>query len=433
MDSASSSRRRATKDEEEPDVDLPATTTARVRPEKYSARAEVRLIAGFVVLLVGLLAVLLRHADARGRRAIGEFGHLDRAFVLSTRGSNGTSSAELERLKLQLRALRLTNDDIHVVYAPERVSTREAMLRRWSKGTGMRHLVHALVDWATESPKRHPVWSDAQINFSRRVTAARHLHCISTTAWRWGSLSARFEHPTHCLICAQVALVLEDDAVVLPGGVSVLNDALRYLESDTGLFGNWDILYAAHCGECLWWADALTDSSTARLGGGLAGDEVGLNEYAFNRSHDPGCNADAAAPRRRKRPSSRKLARTGARDVAVAVERRAVVALSGTTAALARAVDPRCSDALAVRYTPALAATLASVVDGDPSLGPFHEGQFDLTLARLAADRVLRAFVIWPPVVHRFHDGYGRPDDGYGMNSSQFITAWLELKTTRRR
>uniref|UniRef100_A0A7S3ZLQ0 Uncharacterized protein n=1 Tax=Pelagomonas calceolata TaxID=35677 RepID=A0A7S3ZLQ0_9STRA len=386
MDSASSSRRRATKDEEEPDVDLPTTPAARVRPEKYSARAEVRLIAGFVVLLVGLLAVLLRHADARGRRAIGEFGHLDRAFVLSTRGSNGTSSAELERLKLQLRALRLTNDDIHVVYAPERVSTREAMLRRWSKGTGMRHLVHALVDWATESPKRHPV-----------------------------------------------ALVLEDDAVVLPGGVSVLNDALRYLESDTGLFGNWDILYAAHCGECLWWADALTDSSTARLGGGLAGDEVGLNEYAFNRSHDPGCNADAAAPRRRKRPSSRKLARTGARDVAVAVERRAVVALSGTTAALARAVDPRCSDALAVRYTPALAATLASVVDGDPSLGPFHEGQFDLTLARLAADRVLRAFVIWPPVVHRFHDGYGRPDDGYGMNSSQFITAWLELKTTRRR
>ena len=70
--------------------------------------------------------------------------------------------------------------------------------------------------------------------------------------------------------------MLEDDAVVLPGGVSVLNDALRYLESDTGLFGNWDILYAAHCGECLWWADALTDSSTARLGGGLAGDEVGL-------------------------------------------------------------------------------------------------------------------------------------------------------------
>ena len=166
MDSASSSRRRATKDEEEPDVDLPATTTARVRPEKYSARAAVRLIAGLVGTVVGLLAVLLRHADARGRRAIGEFGHLDRAFVLSTRGSNGTSSAELERLKLQLRALRLTNDDIHVVYAPERVSTREAMLRRWSKGTGMRHLVHALVDWATESPKRHPVWSGAQINFS---------------------------------------------------------------------------------------------------------------------------------------------------------------------------------------------------------------------------------------------------------------------------
>ena len=185
MDSASSSRRRATKDEEEPDVDLPATTTARVRPEKYSARAEVRLIAGFVVLLVGLLAVLLRHADARGRRAIGEFGHLDRAFVLSTRGSNGTSSAELERLKLQLRALRLTNDDIHVVYAPERVSAREAMLKRWSKGTGMRHLVHALVDWATESPKRHPVWSGAQINFSDTRLTVSFVHrwrsCWRTT------------------------------------------------------------------------------------------------------------------------------------------------------------------------------------------------------------------------------------------------------------
>ena len=194
MDSASSSRRRATKDEEEPDVDLPTTPAARVRPEKYSARAEVRLIAGFVVLLVGLLAVLLRHADARGRRAIGEFGHLDRAFVLSTRGSNGTSSAELERLKLQLRALRLTNDDIHVVYAPERVSTREAMLRRWSKGTGMRHLVHALVDWATESPKRHPVWSGAQINFSRRVCWLNHdLHAIFIISARrrgGGGLSA---------------------------------------------------------------------------------------------------------------------------------------------------------------------------------------------------------------------------------------------------
>ena len=105
--------------------------------------------------------------------------------------------------------------------------------------------------------------------------------------------------------------------------------------------------------------------------------------------------------------------------------------LSGTTAALARAVDPRCSDALAVRYTPALAALLTAVVDGDRSVAPYLEGQFDLTLARLAADGAVRAFVIWPPVVHRFHDGYGRPDDGYGMNSTQFISSWLELKTNR--
>ena len=208
---------------------------------KHNARAEVRLIVGFVVFLVIMMAILLRHTDTTSRRAIGQFGQIDRAFVLSTRGTNGTTSPEMDRLKLQLAALHLHSEDIGVVYAPERVALTDGTARRpsdardraaWdrrqaSKAMGMRHLVHALVQWAAASPKRHPV-----------------------------------------------ALVLEDDAVVLPGAVSVLNDALRHLQSPEGAFGNWDLLYAAHCGECLWWADALTASSTARLGGGLDEDEV---------------------------------------------------------------------------------------------------------------------------------------------------------------
>ena len=103
------------------------------------------------------------------------------------------------------------------------------------------------------------------------------------------------------------------------------------------------------------------------------------------------------------------------------------------TAALATAVDPRCSDALAVRYTPALGELLLGIVDRDVKspVYDFVEESLDLTLARLSADHLVRSFVIWPPIVHRFHDGYGRPDDGYGMNSSQFITSWLELQTNR--
>ena len=117
-------------------------------------------------------------------------------------------------------------------------------------------------------------------------------------------------------------------------------------------------------------------------------------------------------------------------------------------------MDPRCSDALVVRDTPGLRKLLLGVVDGDEGLRGLIEEQFDLSLARLSADKLLRSYVIWPPVVHRchaasggrddfreisvgktmrnlcrFHDGYGRPDDGYGMNSSQFITSWLELQT----
>ena len=160
--------------------------------------------------------------------------------------------------------------------------------------------------------------------------------------------------------------------------------------------------------------------------------QVGLADYAYNRTRDPGCNADYADLRRRRKRTAgdvKTLPRTGPRDVAVAVERRAGATLSGDTAALARAVDPRCSDALVVRYTPQLAKALLGLVDGADEYRDLIEEQFDLSLARMSAARLVRSFVIWPPVVHRFHDGYGRPDDGYGMNSSQFITSWLELKT----
>ena len=101
--------------------------------------------------------------------------------------------------------------------------------------------------------------------------------------------------------------------------------------------------------------------------------------------------------------------------------------LSGDTAALATAVDPRCSDALVVRDTPGLRKLLLGVVDGDEGLRGLIEeqfdpascggddvreiltgeeivtdmlGRFDLSLARLSADKLLRSYVIWPPVVH---------------------------------
>ena len=63
---------------------------------KHNARAEVRLIVGFVVFLVIMMAILLRHTDTTSRRAIGQFGQIDRAFVLSTRGTNGTTSPEMD-------------------------------------------------------------------------------------------------------------------------------------------------------------------------------------------------------------------------------------------------------------------------------------------------------------------------------------------------
>ena len=85
------------------------------------------------------------------------------------------------------------------------------------------------------------------------------------------------------------------------------------------------------------------------------------------------------------------------------MERRTVTKLSGDTAALATAVDPRCSDALVVRDTPGLRKLLLGVVDGDEGLRGLIEEQFDLSLARLSADKLLRSYVIWPPVVHRCH------------------------------
>ena len=51
----------------------------------------------------------------------------------------------------------------------------------------------------------------------------------------------------------------------------------------------------------------------------------------------------------------------------------------------------------------------------------------DLTLARMASERSLRTFVVWPPVVHLQRDDDDTPTDGYGGNSSRFIEAYLGM------
>ena len=55
------------------------------------------------------------------------------------------------------------------------------------------------------------------------------------------------------------------------------------------------------------------------------------------------------------------------------------------------------------------------------------EPKFDLTLARMASERSLRTFVVWPPVVHLQRDDDDTPTDGYGGNSSRFIEAYLGM------
>ena len=64
---------------------------------------------------------------------------------------------------------------------------------------------------------------------------------------------------------------------------------------------------------------------------------------------------------------------------------------------------------------------------GDGLYKAVLEPKFDLTLARMASERSLRTFVVWPPVVHLQRDDDDTPTDGYGGNSSRFIEAYLGM------
>ena len=114
-------------------------------------------------------------------------------------------------------------------------------------------------------------------------------------------------------------------------------------------------------------------------------------------------------------------------EVAKAVRRRVVQSLGGDTAVLATAVDPRCAFAVVLRYTSRVARLLHTAVSGDGLYKAVLEPKFDLTLARMASERSLRTFVVWPPVVHLQRDDDDTPTDGYGGNSSRFIEAYLGM------
>ena len=90
-------------------------------------------------------------------------------------------------------------------------------------------------------------------------------------------------------------------------------------------------------------------------------------------------------------------------------------------------VDPRCAFAVVLRYTSRVARLLHTAVSGDGLYKAVLEPKFDLTLARMASERSLRTFVVWPPVVHLQRDDDDTPTDGYGGNSSRFIEAYLGM------
>ena len=87
----------------------------------------------------------------------------------------------------------------------------------------------------------------------------------------------------------------------------------------------------------------------------------------------------------------------------------------------------RCAFAVVLRYTSRVARLLHTAVSGDGLYKAVREPKFDLTLARMASERSLRTFVVWPPVVHLQRDDDDTPTDGYGGNSSRFIEAYLGM------
>ena len=105
------------------------------------------------------------------------------------------------------------------------------------------------------------------------------------------------------------------------------------------------------------------------------------------------------------------------------------VTVLGLLGSLGRSVPPRrrCAFAVVLRYTSRVARLLHTAVSGDGLYKAVLEPKFDLTLARMASERSLRTFVVWPPVVHLQRDDDDTPTDGYGGNSSRFIEAYLGM------
>ena len=217
------------------------------------------------------------------------------------------------------------------------------------------------------------------------------------------------------------------------------DEALNYLQS--GRAGGWDALYAGHCGECGWWTPpaATLSSATFALGGGLSQDPVGKEHFLARRSRDVGCGTLLSRQREELRGkqhvATQHASITGPKvnrgsnpeDVARAIRRRVVQPWGGDSAMLATAVDPRCAFAVILRYTPRVARLLHTAVSGDGLYRAVLEPKFDLTLARMASERSLRTFVVWPPVVYLQRDDDDTPTDGYGGNASRFIEAYLGM------
>ena len=194
-----------------------------------------------------------------------------------------------------------------------------------------------------------------------------------------------------------------------------------------------------HCGECGWWTPPFEKLSSAafELGGGLDNDRVGKEHFLARRSRDVGCGTLLSRQRDQLRGSKSKDPKvvslpkvskgSDPAEVAKAVRRRVVQSLGGDTAVLATAVDPRCAFAVVLRYTSRVARLLHTAVSGDGLYKAVLEPKFDLTLARMASERSLRTFVVWPPVVHLQRDDDDTPTDGYVGNSSRFIEAYLGM------
>ena len=94
---------------------------------------------------------------------------------------------------------------------------------------------------------------------------------------------------------------------------------------------------------------------------------------------------------------------------------------------LATAVDPRCAFAVILRYMPRVMRLLHTAVSGDGLYKAVLEPKVDLTLARMASERSLRTFVVWPPVVYLQRDDDDTPTDDYVGNAARFIEAYLGM------